>query len=811
MRALVFVLCVACFVYGAFMASKAVRDLDESNYPLLETTDPRLVLSQGNWTSNFFAQQVNGDVLELYNLLDDSWEAADDFLRNAYEGLASVVGSDYVSDAYTLSWGGYGNMSDQSFAAAPFLASDAFTVTEAWDEAGGIQAGTRVRSWDEEGVQEAFRALYPEQVAAVEAAAAVIEQQELQAFESRLGEGVWYFATNGDAVLTNVPKLENNTALDTDALEVLEALDASSWYALSNNGGKTEVLVGGALSDVNMDFVIFPYFDRDARNYLEPVREGTALFVAYPAGYIEAHEAALASVKDAYRTVALPVAVAWLACIVLTIMLLVFIGRKRQPATPVIPATNAIPGESGVAYRWDRCPMEVQIILILVCFVAACLSMVHYTYARMETSAAYDPYYLYYWPEGTFGDVLFCAAMAGAFALGLWCLTSLVRNGRAGTFARRSGVCLAATALGRGVAALARAIKSGFDGTNPLAKTLVLVGAFWLATAILAGKYGELYYRNSVAEMPSYDTSGLFILILAVLILALWFTLRWVQRFARLKEGIEEVSKGNVDFQIEVPEGSTAEFDVLSRHVNEIGAAIGKAVESELKQQRLKTDLISNVSHDLKTPLTSILTYTDLLKKEGLRSKHAGEYLAVIDAKGQRLKKLTVDLFEAAKASSGALPVRQERVDLAVLVRQALAEAEEGLAAAGLEVIVNEPDGEFHVVADGNLLWRVLDNLFGNVRKYALEGSRVYVDLENDRMQVVLAIKNISAVRLNIAAEELMERFTRGDENRSTEGSGLGLAIARDLVRLMGGSFDIVVDGDLFKAVIAFPQEEGVS
>jgi signal transduction histidine kinase len=207
------------------------------------------------------------------------------------------------------------------------------------------------------------------------------------------------------------------------------------------------------------------------------------------------------------------------------------------------------------------------------------------------------------------------------------------------------------------------------------------------------------------------------------------------------------------------------------------------------------------VSHDLKTPLTSIITYTDLLKKEGLRSKRAPEYLDVLEEKGQRLKKLTDDLFEAAKASSGAVPASVERVDLLSLVHQEIAETETLFKANGLEVIINAPDEHYYVSADGNLLWRVMENIFRNAGKYALSGSRVYIDLRRAE-RVVFTMKNISAVKLNIPADELMERFQRGDENRTTEGSGLGLAIARDLVRLQHGHFDIIIDGDLFKAVI---------
>jgi signal transduction histidine kinase len=244
----------------------------------------------------------------------------------------------------------------------------------------------------------------------------------------------------------------------------------------------------------------------------------------------------------------------------------------------------------------------------------------------------------------------------------------------------------------------------------------------------------------------------------------------------------------------------------LARGVNAISDASGAAIQNELKAQRLKTDLISGVSHDIKTPLTSIITYVDLLKREGPDSPQAAEYIDVLDQKSQRLKKLTEDLFEAAKASSGSIPVRMETIDLLSLIRQGLGEMNEGILARRLDVILHFEAEKHYVCADGQLLWRIVENLLGNVQKYALEGSRVYIDLSEKRTagggMTLLEIKNISKDRLNIGAEELMERFTRGDASRATEGSGLGLAIAKDLARLQNGWFELKIDGDLFKAML---------
>jgi len=237
-----------------------------------------------------------------------------------------------------------------------------------------------------------------------------------------------------------------------------------------------------------------------------------------------------------------------------------------------------------------------------------------------------------------------------------------------------------------------------------------------------------------------------------------------------------------------------------------VSLGLAKAVNERMQSERLKTELITNVSHDLKTPLTSIVAYVDLLKKEGIEQEPARGYIEVLDRQSQRLKKLTEDLVEASKASSGAMPVNKERVDLAELLRQCLGEYAERLRAAELFTVPCIPEGDFVTVADGRLLGRVLDNLFLNAAKYAQPGTRFYAGLERDEQEKRLILRNISRDALNIAPEELLERFVRGDESRSSEGSGLGLSIARSLMELMGGTLTLTLDGDLFKVTLHFPE-----
>ena len=217
----------------------------------------------------------------------------------------------------------------------------------------------------------------------------------------------------------------------------------------------------------------------------------------------------------------------------------------------------------------------------------------------------------------------------------------------------------------------------------------------------------------------------------------------------------------------------------------------------------MKTELITNVSHDIKTPLTSIVNYVDLLQKPHTPAE-GEQYLEVLARQSQRLKKLTEDLVEMSKASSGSIPVNLAPVNVVELVNQALAEYEEKLQRANLPVVLTAPQPEILVSADGRLFWRVMDNLLGNCVKYAQPGTRVYVDVVKYEKKVMISVKNISQAELNLPAEELMERFVRGDSARNTEGSGLGLNIAKTLMSLQKGKLNLVIDGDLFKAVLLF-------
>lgn len=490
-------------------------------------------------------------------------------------------------------------------------------------------------------------------------------------------------------------------------------------------------------------------------------------------------------------------------------------------------------------------------------------------------------------PSNTAVWILCISGMAVCILLALLCFVSLVKKLKARMFWEKSFFGGIALSIYRGIASSD--------------KTMVKVMAL-----LIGGMLLSMTWFGAV-------------LVLAAVILCIP---RLVRQFTEIRGGVREVKSGNLTYRIPVETDrrrNVGELGRLAADINEISQASNLAVQNELKNQRMKTELISNVSHDLKTPLTSMVSYIDLMKQEGLDSPHAPEYLEILDEKTQRLRVLTEELFEAAKASSGDMPVRMEAIDLGSLISQSLGEMNERLAARKLEILVSNhcaqstpvmntawnpkasrPAGEEcaeenvnvasfdvapfdaadgmtegmragvqaaaadgmddaavfddgaaagiasagpRVMADGQLLWRVLENLLGNVSKYALPGSRVYLDISSVNRKagsaagtadntgdfaaagttsadsscaaqaekaangfVLLEVKNISEEQLNISAEELMERFKRGDASRNTEGSGLGLAIARDLTKLMGGVFEITVDGDLFKASILLKQ-----
>lgn len=293
------------------------------------------------------------------------------------------------------------------------------------------------------------------------------------------------------------------------------------------------------------------------------------------------------------------------------------------------------------------------------------------------------------------------------------------------------------------------------------------------------------------------------ILLLIFWVLVLYLMLNYAKQLNNIKQNLKSIYEGKQEIKIETT-NLEKNLKEMAEYINSLSLGLTKAVEESLKSERMKTQLITNVSHDIKTPLTSIINYVDLLKKEEMPNEKVKEYLRILDNKSQRLKRLTEDLVEASKATSGNIKLNIENINLKELIKQISGEFEDKFNEKNLELILQIPKEAVQIKADSRYLYRVIENMYTNIMKYALEGSRVYVDILKNNEKVQIELKNISKAKLNIKAEELMQRFVRGDTSRNTEGSGLGLSIAESLTKLQGGNFSIHLDGDLFKVVIEF-------
>lgn len=324
-----------------------------------------------------------------------------------------------------------------------------------------------------------------------------------------------------------------------------------------------------------------------------------------------------------------------------------------------------------------------------------------------------------------------------------------------------------------------------------LAVSTAGLGAFGIA-AIFLGVF--LYESDAFASL-------LMLIVCALIAFAiLTAVFKTLKGYDSIKGGLKRIKDGDVGCKIEL--SGSAVTDQIAENINAIGEGLEKAVEKSIRSERMKAELITNVSHDLKTPLTSIINYTDLLMQQQLTPEEANDYVKIIDQKSRRLKQLTADLFDVSKARSGNEELEIERIDYKLLITQALAELEKEIKNSGLEFVIDMPEGEVVLETDGKKLSRVYENLIINAVKYSLKGTRVYIDMRAENGSYITEIKNIAAYKMNFSAEDITERFVRGDSSRTGEGSGLGLAIAKSYTELLGGAFYIQTDGDLFKAVI---------
>lgn len=422
-------------------------------------------------------------------------------------------------------------------------------------------------------------------------------------------------------------------------------------------------------------------------------------------------------------------------------------------------------GRDGIHLTWlDRIPADVWLI-VLLCLL--CMG--------------WEAFY-YEW-----GRIFFCAALTPLLLLFLCVFSAQCK----------AGTVLRSTLIARFIRLVWRIMKATGRGLYRIAKSLPLMWKTALVTLALVFIEFILFMQDYYGTLAAPFLLLKLLELLAILYIAL--SLRTLQK------GGDAMADGdlsqNIDTRLLI-----GDFKRYGQRMNDLRSGIEQAVQEQTKAERMKTELITNVSHDIKTPLTSIVNYVDLLQKEDVQSEAAREYIAVLDRQSRRLKKLTEDLVEASKASSGALPVDLQPTDVSVLFDQIVGEYQERLADCRLTLVARPPEQPLTVCADGKLLSRVMDNLMSNICKYALEDTRVYAVASCDEKTVTISLKNVSRAELNISPDELMERFVRGDASRHTEGSGLGLSIAGSLVQLMGGTFDLSIDGDLFRADITLPR-----
>lgn len=454
--------------------------------------------------------------------------------------------------------------------------------------------------------------------------------------------------------------------------------------------------------------------------------------------------------------------IAWL------ILMIGMIGILGYIATfAVLTAKAGIdPYESGIQLNWfDQWKTEISILVILIIGFAGISSM-----------RILSRFFSFMTWEGIIG---FVALAENCIFLTGWC--SLIRRAKAKILWKNSYTFKTLEML-----------KSIFVNSRRPTKVLILFGSYCLV---------NLFFWN-------FLEFGIFFVLLFNLAVAIALLKRAVQD-QKLIDGMKRMEAGEINYHYEEEE-FTGFRQELAHTLNSVNEVVLSSVMESMKNERMQTDLITNVSHDIKTPLTSIINYVALLKRENIDNERAQGYIEVLEQKSMRLKHLTEDLVEASKISSGNIKLECMQIQMQEMIYQAGGEFADRFEARGLTLIENLPQEPLYIRADGRRLWRVLENLFNNVAKYAMPNTRVYVDLLDLGSNVKFSIKNISEQRLNIEAKDLTERFIRGDISRSTEGSGLGLSIAKNLTELQGGRFDIYLDGDLFRVTITFPKLEAL-
>ena len=560
--------------------------------------------------------------------------------------------------------------------------------------------------------------------------------------------------TRGDGWAALHAWVEDDTVSRNLLRDRYDPLTSNIYFKLTDKATGEILFSTGALNKDDYSGKASAYYQQDMTTSLSDGSDVTVVYQAYLKSPLAPRDSALYVMTWVERLISARYLLIALAILLLAVCLFLFIF--------LLCAMGHKEGVDGIYQCWlNKIPLDLFLALLALLFFA-------------WASFLGNIWYIDFW--------YYILLAFGTAALALTLLLSVAGRAKAPGFFKNTLIYKVFAWIFRGL------------GRIPMVWRTMLIWVCWCFVDLYF-TFSNSYYYDSL--LPAFWVISRAVLTIVILYLA--SSLRLLQ-----KEG-QAIADGQTDYKGKpIPRWLPA----LKKHeenLQSIQLGIQKAVDEQTRAERMKTELITNVSHDIKTPLTSIVNYVDLLEKEDIQPEKAKEYVDVLNRQAARLKKLTEDLVEASKASSGTLPVHLEAVDVNVLLSQVSGEYQSRFELCKLEPIVKLSSEDPQILADGKLLWRVFDNLLSNICKYAMPGTRVYFTSEVLDSRVQISFKNISNYPLDITADELLERFVRGDSSRSTEGSGLGLSIAQSLTSLQKGTFDLVVDGDLFKANLSFP------
>lgn len=563
--------------------------------------------------------------------------------------------------------------------------------------------------------------------------------------------------TNGDGWAALHAWAEDDTVSRNLLRDRYDPLTSNIYFKLTDKATGEILFSTGALNKDDYSGKASAYYQQDMSTSLSDGSDVTVVYQAYLKSPLAPRDSALYVMTWVERLISARYLLIVLTILLLAVCLFLFIF--------LLCAMGHKEGVDGIYQCWlNKIPLDLFLALLALLFFA-------------WASFLGNIWYIDFW--------YYILLAFGTAALALTLLLSVAGRAKAPGFFKNTLIYKVFAWIFRGL------------GRIPMVWRTMLIWVCWCFVDLYF-TFSNSYYYDSL--LPAFWVISRAVLTIVILYLA--SSLRLLQ-----KEG-QAIADGQTDYKGKpIPRWLPA----LKKHednLQSIQSGIQKAVDEQTRAERMKTELITNVSHDIKTPLTSIVNYVDLLEKEDIQPEKAKEYVDVLNRQAARLKKLTEDLVEASKASSGSLPVHLAPTDVNVLLNQLAGDYLEKLEDAQLELIFRPAPSQPVIQADGQLLSRVLGNLFSNICKYAMPGTRVYFESAADENTVSLTFKNISKSELNIPAEELMARFVRGDRSRHTEGSGLGLSIAQSLTELQGGTFRLEIDGDLFKAVVTFPREQ---